>query len=658
MSLPAAFHNFAAYLMQGTLVVLIGALLAKVFRIRVPKVLLFYWQLLLVFCLSFPLLAPRQPISTAPFNAASIQQASTVETVVLSQAQPAAPTGNPGAAAWRVLLLILACGCAVRLGWLVAGSLRLRQLRRRAHRLALSPEIENTVSVAARTAEILISPDIPGPATFGCLHPTILLPVQFEQMDAGAQMSILCHELIHVRRRDWMFALVEQMVLAVFWFHPAVWWLIRRIELAREQLVDREVVELPIDRRQYLKSLVFTVGERGAFLSANLFLTSHHLKERVALLLEEIHMSRMRLIISLASVGVLVCVGAAIATYAFPLSGYAVSPAQNPGIQAGPVSAPAPPASPVPVLAQAAARQGLTGMVVDQHGAVVPGVEVKVTDQETKSVIATGVTDEKGRFAFVIPSPARIQLTFSREGFRQSTIQNVVIGDAPVTVRSVLQISGAAPPASPLPALAQAAAGQSSLNGIAVDPDGALVPGVEVKVTDMETQSVIATGVTDERGCFVFKIPSPARIQLTFSREGFKQSIIRDVRMIAYTPVTVRATLQIGGGNELVEVKAGDATATAEQSRRISTGATTPRPFQKVAPVYPPAARQQGIEGIVILAVTVDTNGELADIQVLKGHPLLNDAAIEAVRQWRYIPAVLNGRPYPCTLTITLKFTM
>jgi len=87
-------------------------------------------------------------------------------------------------------------------------------------------------------------------------------------------------------------------------------------------------------------------------------------------------------------------------------------------------------------------------------------------------------------------------------------------------------------------------------------------------------------------------------------------------------------------------------------------GPTTPRPFQKVAPVYPPEARQQGIEGIVILAVTVDTNGEPADIQVLKGHPLLNDAAIEAVRQWRYIPAMLNGRPYPCAVTITLKFTM
>ncbi len=138
--------------------------------------------------------------------------------------------------------------------------------------------------------------------------------------------SPVSHELIHVRRRDWLSALGEQVILAMFWYHPAIWWLIRRIELAREQVVDRCVLELAIDRRQDLKSLLHSAADRAALLSANLFFTRHHLKERVALLLEEIPMSKTRLFTSLILVSMMLCLGAAIAAYAFPLTGQGAVP--------------------------------------------------------------------------------------------------------------------------------------------------------------------------------------------------------------------------------------------------------------------------------------------------------------------------------------------
>ena len=63
-----------------------------------------------------------------------------------------------------------------------------------------------------------------------------------ERMNPETQEAILCHELIHVRRKDWTFTVLEEVILAALWFHPAAWWLVSQIRLAREQMVDLEVI--------------------------------------------------------------------------------------------------------------------------------------------------------------------------------------------------------------------------------------------------------------------------------------------------------------------------------------------------------------------------------------------------------------------------------
>ena len=86
-------------------------------------------------------------------------------------------------------------------------------------------------------ADVQVSGDVSGPVTFGFLRPVILLPEGCLEDE-----SIACHELVHVRRRDWLFTVIEECVLSVFWFHPAMWWMVAEIQLAREEAVDREVV--------------------------------------------------------------------------------------------------------------------------------------------------------------------------------------------------------------------------------------------------------------------------------------------------------------------------------------------------------------------------------------------------------------------------------
>jgi TonB family protein len=83
-----------------------------------------------------------------------------------------------------------------------------------------------------------------------------------------------------------------------------------------------------------------------------------------------------------------------------------------------------------------------------------------------------------------------------------------------------------------------------------------------------------------------------------------------------------------------------------------------PKLIKQVDPVYPPVARQSQVEGTVILEVTTDIYGRVRDIKVLRSIPLLDQAAVDAVKQWVYEPPIINGKPISVTFTVTVTFTL
>jgi hypothetical protein len=91
---------------------------------------------------------------------------------------------------------------------------------------------------------LFFSERVESPVPLGWLDPAVIFPRRFERMDESQQRAIACHELLQVARRDWLMNLLEELVLALFWFHPAIWWVVRSIRLSREQVVDGEVVAL------------------------------------------------------------------------------------------------------------------------------------------------------------------------------------------------------------------------------------------------------------------------------------------------------------------------------------------------------------------------------------------------------------------------------
>lgn len=78
----------------------------------------------------------------------------------------------------------------------------------------------------------------------------------------------------------------------------------------------------------------------------------------------------------------------------------------------------------------------------------------------------------------------------------------------------------------------------------------------------------------------------------------------------------------------------------------------------RVEPVYPELAKRARVQGIVLIQVTVDETGNVADLNVIRGHPLLNDAATQAVSQWKYSPTLLNGEPVQVIATVTVNFIL
>ncbi len=91
---------------------------------------------------------------------------------------------------------------------------------------------------------------------------------------------------------------------------------------------------------------------------------------------------------------------------------------------------------------------------------------------------------------------------------------------------------------------------------------------------------------------------------------------------------------------------------------RVGGHIRVPTKTRDVPPVYPPVAQSARISGVIILEVTIAVDGRVADAKVLRSIPLLDQAALDAVRQWEFTPTYLNGVPVPVIMTATVNFTL
>ena len=90
---------------------------------------------------------------------------------------------------------------------------------------------------------------------------------------------------------------------------------------------------------------------------------------------------------------------------------------------------------------------------------------------------------------------------------------------------------------------------------------------------------------------------------------------------------------------------------------RVGGAIAAPQRTHNVNAVYPADAREARVAGTVVAEITIDCDGDVASVVVLRGVPMFNDAAVAAIKQWRYNPTLLNGTPVPVIMTVTVTFT-
>jgi beta-lactamase regulating signal transducer with metallopeptidase domain len=337
-ALPLALRNLGAWSLQVGVLALAAAALARLLPIDRPAARLALGQALLVAVLGLPLLQPWAPAASGDvFSSPAL-------------VSDAAPPGEPAATAtasvtavWPLAIaILLLLGAVLHVARLGARLLRLRSLCREARLLDAPPWLQALRDEVAPRAQLLVSAAAGTPATCGLGRPFVLLPPGFETMARETQESVALHELVHARRGDWGALALEELLKAVLYFHPAVHWLVGRVRLAREQVVDAAVVERLGAREAYLDSLVEVAlfAARARAVPAAPFLHQSHLRERVDLLLKEVTMSRVRTLAhaALTSAGLVLVVSWAVAA----------APLQSP--------APAAPGASVQIEDHAAAR--------------------------------------------------------------------------------------------------------------------------------------------------------------------------------------------------------------------------------------------------------------------------------------------------------------
>ncbi len=413
MSASILAANLGAWWLQTAVVLGVGLLLPSVLRIRDPRSRLAFAYSLLATSAFLPLLQPIRA-ATAPARLPVFR----LDLLVLGDRPRVV---SPWLSPWGWFLVGLAVVALGRLAWLAVGLAGLNRMKRRATPFVPEPpSVELARRLTGAGAPVLASEAVSVPLTAGGLRPVVLVPPSFPSLPLEAQQAVLCHEFLHVRRRDTLAILGEEAFRALLWFHPAVWAVLSRVGLWREQVVDGEVVKLTGDRRAYLRALSgFTLAPAPVAPAAVLpFHRPGHLLRRMALLVKEVPMKKNRwsTVLALSAAVTLLFGTGALAVRAFPVAAAEADADDTVYKTGGDVEEPVEISRTQPTYPEEARKNHIEGLVViesiiDQKGAVTAAKVVKSPDDLLSNAAVAAVQTWKYKPATKNGQPVKVYLT-------------------------------------------------------------------------------------------------------------------------------------------------------------------------------------------------------------------------------------------------------
>ena len=439
---------------------------------------------------------------------------------------------------------------------------------------------------------------IKGPAAFGWLAPVILLPRGLP--DGPVRDAALRHELQHVIRQDWLENMLERAAASLLWFHPMAWWLMERIHLTREQAVDSEVAGSGDERDQYLQSLLISAGlaNRPSLPAAGFVRRPRHLVERVAFLSKEAQMSIRDTAASAALATMLTAAALALANFYLPLQLSAQEDGNSPLHWTRP--------SPnVEGSVQLEATVNGQGEVIDAR--VVAGPD-ELRKRALQSVLFWNYTKD---------TAVRRVLPITIDFKKVDPVGGGVPGSGPAGLPSVVP---------PPPAFEEASFEGVDYVGLSTD----LQQRAASAMASLHSGQRLKSAQVDQLRRMLAAIDPSLSLGVAMHSEGAGD----------------RLRLQV------------DNRPSAPQQIRVGAMVQAANLVHSVEPVYPPLARQARIQGTVRFNIMVSKEGAVEQMTLVSGHPLLVSAAQDALRQFKYRPVMLNGKPIAVQTTVDVNFVL
>lgn len=628
-----------------------------------------------------------------------------METGGVATTLPEAVSGSTQAARSRP-----ARGAAVSYEWLlyaiVAAALLARQAQsalrlREIERTASPVEPEEALDVAAKLSlveqvEFLTSERIEVPFTTGWKRCRIFLPADWAGWTAAKRIAVLAHEMAHVQRKDWLIGRAAAVVRAIFWAHPLFWWAERRLAALAEEAVDETALALMGDPRAYA----------GAILDFALARTEQfEVMETTAMARTSKAGSRVERILSnrnfsIARMGKLTAAGMVAAALPLLYAAALVEPAPQPP------RAPAPNtifrvAAVAPEPAQTPASKGELA-AAEARFAANPDAPLARLELIHKYIQAGRRDEAESHTVWLVENhPARPETMAATQFFvnhfgpapagrRLSELwrsnAEKYPGDTSVLTSAarMAQMEGEYARADALlrqaltldPESRKAQFEQAALyllallagSGVAVTPSQPEAAFIETarRLADSGTEMPLVGAVGE------LLIPSDSLVaQSEQAAEHARKSRAERIRM---AEGMLRRAGELDPDNQrwktamerLQRAKAGSGVvvqplpASEAGIKRVTVGGNVQASMlvKSVEPQYPPVARQARIQGTVRFSVVIDKAGRVSSMRLISGHPLLVQAAQEALQKYEYKPTTLGGEPVEVATQVDINFTL
>ena len=474
-------------------------------------------------------------------------------------------------------------------------------------------------ALGLKNVAVCASPTISGPATIGVFRPLIVLPPILLDGPVSEELAAaLCHEMAHVRRRDYLLNLICEVLLLSLAFHPAAWLLKRRIDETRELACDEAAARGLPSPIAYARSLVRLAhriapsAPSAPYLHSLGVFDANILEERIMRLLDKgprISTRRARLLLGAAMIAVLLTT-LAVGTYSLAAAApHRLVPSGEPQVDQG----------------NSQVRPGGPGSGV--AGGVVGGIPGGVVGGVAKNGVAGGIVG------------------------------------GPVTRLGMVGVIGGTMPPKSGSGAGPTDDNRSAISGTIFDPSGARVPQANVAITNKGT-GARESAETNDTGEFTFSDLSPGEYTLTATKVGFG-IFAQNVKLSSEkSPSPLNVVLMPGDVLQAIDVTAtrtpgARAPAAPFGPKRIRVGGLieATKLVKMAKPDYPESARAKGIQGVVLLQAVISTEGVPLSLKVISSpDPALSQAAKDAVEEWRYDPTLLNGQPIEVVTTVAVRF--